>query len=403
MTASALVAHPIRELVDRVLALQDDAALFGPDVSANEAFAYARDKSFAAVRVVKNKLETTPALVASVSGLNSLANGVQAVYNELTAFISNKNTGHLSNAGGHTDSAIWPFMWAFGSEGDAADGLKNAAGAVDSLASDVASSFKGLVEQRESLAATIAALTKDVAAQAEKVTELNAVLAAQKAEAGSVNATVQAQYLKEEADRTVAFKAGMEGMRGDFDTLRTGMIGNAAAALASLEKSKADASKIVGVVGNIGVTGNYQKIANDENKAAGVWRVITLVFFGFGIALATATFVEFWKEPVTTNSWSIAIRLLYAIALAAPAWYTAKEAARHRTNSDRARQTELELASIGPFIELLPQDKKDAIREEMTKRYFGKEIEVHENAPLVTGKDIASVANKAIDALSKNK
>jgi len=97
MTASALVAHPIRELVDRVLALQDDAALFGPDVSANEAFAYARDKSFAAVRVVKNKLETTPALVASVSGLNSLANGVQAVYNELTAFISNKNTGHLSN------------------------------------------------------------------------------------------------------------------------------------------------------------------------------------------------------------------------------------------------------------------------------------------------------------------
>ena len=39
----------------------------------------------------------------------------------------------------------------------------------------------------------------------------------------------------------------------------------------------------------------------------------------------------------------------------------------------------------------------------MTKLYFGKEVEAHENSPIVTGKDIASVANAAIAALSKGK
>jgi hypothetical protein len=56
---------------------------------------------------------------------------------------------------------------------------------------------------------------------------------------------------------------------------------------------------------------------------------------------------------------------------------------RHRTNSDRARQTELELASVGPFIELLPEEKKIQIREELTKQYFGKSVEPHTiNSPM---------------------
>jgi len=138
------------------------------------------------------------------------------------------------------------------------------------------------------------------------------------------------------------------------------------------------------VVGNIGVTGNYQRIANEESSSANFWRWATVIFFVGGVTLAGATFVRFWGEPITPESiWSISIRLLYAIAITAPAWYTARESARHRTNSDRARQTELELASLGPFIELLPPERKIAIREEMTKLYFGREIYAHTaKAPL---------------------
>ncbi|MBK1439679.1 hypothetical protein JHJ32_06765 [Parapedobacter sp. ISTM3] len=38
---------------------------------------------------------------------------------------------------------------------------------------------------------------------------------------------------------------------------------------------------------------------------------------------------------------------------------------------------ELELASIGPFIELLPEAKKEAIKEELVKKYFGQQASIH--------------------------
>lgn len=66
------------------------------------------------------------------------------------------------------------------------------------------------------------------------------------------------------------------------------------------------------------------------------------------------------------------------MAVALPALYTARESARHRTNADRARQRELELTTLGPFIELLPNDKKAEIRDRLTDRYFGGEVEPHE-------------------------
>ena len=231
---------------------------------------------------------------------------------------------------------------------------------------------------------------------------MTTTIATQKADAATISAVLQQAYAKEATDREAAFHRNELAMRDQFDELRSDMDGKAKAALASLEKSKNDAAQLAGVVGNIGVTGNYQEIANKEDKAAGKWRLMTLVFFGFGIALAVGTFIEFWKEPVTAqNAWAVAIRLLYAIALAAPAWYTAKESARHRTNSDRARQRELELASLGPFIELLPQPKKEEIRERMTKLYFGKEVEEHQSSPPIDSKDLKDVMIELIKAIKK--
>ena len=164
---------------------------------------------------------------------------------------------------------------------------------------------------------------------------------------------------------------------------------------------KAEAERIVQVVGNIGVTGNYQNIANNESKHANFWRWATIFIFGVGIIIAASTFVKYWNTPINQeNGWSIFIRLLYAIAITAPAWYTAKESARHRTNADRARQTELELASLGPFIALMPNEKQIEIREKLTPSYFGKEVKEHtQNSPI----DLEKVKDVALDVVKEFK
>jgi len=82
---------------------------------------------------------------------------------------------------------------------------------------------------------------------------------------------------------------------------------------------------------------------------------------------------------------AIAVRLLYALAIAAPAFYTARESARHRTNADRARQTELELASLGPFIELMKEQDKEEIRKSLIPTYFGRPVDAHEIKTVLDG------------------
>src|SRR3546814_16446078 len=107
--------------------------------------------------------------------------------------------------------------------------------------------------------------------------------------------------------------------------------------------------------------------------------------------MAGFTFYKFYHEPVSSsNTLAIAVRLLYALAVASPAFYTARESARHRTNADRARQTELELASLGPFIDLLNDDDKDAIRKYMISTYFGRHVDAPDDRKrVVSGKSVS--------------
>jgi hypothetical protein len=156
------------------------------------------------------------------------------------------------------------------------------------------------------------------------------------------------------------------------------------------------------VVGNIGVTGNYQKIAQSETATANVWRWVTIGFFAVGVVLALSSFlIHIFQAQSTENFWTFAIRFVTALAIASPALYTARESARHRTMADRARQRELELASLGPFIELLPEPMKEQIRSKLVERYFGNDVEQHEIKTPIDPKDLFNLAGRAVDSLAK--
>ncbi|MHB1099307.1 MAG: hypothetical protein ACYCZR_07100 [Burkholderiales bacterium] len=206
-------------------------------------------------------------------------------------------------------------------------------------------------------------------------------------------AKLEQVFAEKETARAAIFDVSLDELRKDFKTFEGQSKTESKSLIAELEDQKSKAARIVQVVGNIGVTGNYQQIANAESNQANFWRWVTVGIFAAGITVAGATFIKFWGQPFTPeNAWSVAIRLLYAIAITAPAWYTAKESARHRTNADRARQKELELASIGPFIELMPEEKKVEIREQLTHCYFGKDVEPHDVKQPIDAKLVKDMA-----------
>lgn len=64
---------------------------------------------------------------------------------------------------------------------------------------------------------------------------------------------------------------------------------------------------------------------------------------------------------------------------------------------------ELELASLGPFIELLPPDKKEDIRTKLTEKFFGQpEISEDDEGP-VSSSALLKVIEKSLTLLVKNK
>lgn len=383
MTLSGYRDHPLRSTIKRILDMQSAPEFADPLVSDNETMAFERDRIFALAEVIQSLLDQTPPLLASFQGLSVLQGNLQAPLNELTAFLSNKNTSHISNAAAQMDQTVQPHLWGFAPQFHTVS-ASVIPEILSAQANTARESIRQLVLEKDSLASQFQALAARADEYAVRLEVLTDGAAKERAEAAAAVAKLDESFSRSERERATAFEANIEAFREKFETLETQSQTDSRALLAALEAHKENAARIVQVVGNIGVTGNYQQIAKSESDRADFWRWVTLIIFAAGIAVAGATFVKLWAHPLDVESaWSVAIRLLYAIAITAPAWYTAKESARHRTNADRARQTELELASIGPFIELMPDEKKHEIREILVKSYFGRPADAHTiNSPL---------------------
>jgi hypothetical protein len=378
MTFSAYKDHPIRALIAQLLDFQGREEFADPVVADNEAAAFARDKVFAIAKLVSGLLEQTPATLASTAALSNLQANLQPPISELSAFASNKNIGHIANAAAQCEQNVLPLLWGLPQQ-VASLGEPSLATLVQKQAEASLQTLQLLVQQRDALATSLREGQAKAESLSARFDTLQEATTRDRAEAAAAVANLQKEFAEKEIERSAAFEAASLGYRQDYDALRTTVASKADGALDDLEEQRKKAARIVQVVGNIGVTGNYQQIANSESAQANFWRWITVAVFGAGISVAAATFIKFWNQPFSTeNTWSVVIRLLYAIAITAPAWYTARESARHRTNSDRARQTELELASIGPFIELMPEEKKVEIREALTKSYFGRPVDAHD-------------------------
>lgn len=138
-----------------------------------------------------------------------------------------------------------------------------------------------------------------------------------------------------------------------------------------LEGKLVEAKKIVNVVGNVGVTGNFQQIANEHKKTADAWRIVAI---GFMSILSGLLIYTIWDiSHGQTFDWiKSLIRIGAAAALSYPATYASRESSKHRNLEFFNRRNELELASIEPFIELLSDDKKQDIKEKLVEKYFGK-------------------------------
>lgn len=378
MAHKTLKDHAISASLARLHELLQDEALQTPAIAADETAQFNRDKIQNITKGLRSLVAQSPATMVSETALIQMNANLQSPINELTAFVANKNVAHLANAVAHLDQNVLSYTWGFLPKFNPLS--KTEAGEIiDSLQERSRQSIVQVDAQKEQLASAIARLNDALQAQDVRLNEQKEAHANLKSEMAASLSNLETSFNRAQLQRDSDFatlmaesKARLAESDSSFKTQASGII-------EALESHKANAARIVQVVGDIGVTGNYQNIANNETSQANLWRWITISLFACGLLMAGVTFFKFYHEPVTgTNTLAIAVRLLYALAIAAPAFYTARESARHRTNADRARQTELELASLGPFIELMNEQDKEEIRKSLIPTYFGRPVDAHE-------------------------
>jgi D-ribose pyranose/furanose isomerase RbsD len=340
-------------------------------------------------RYIKDKINLTNPILVQEADLTNIASQIEECTIQINNFIGNNNVGHITNATNNLNSAITRIRHLpiplskndFDFSKSVAQYQQTVQTAYESLKGQQEKLAKDLEEVQKNIESKQAVIKKLEQQLSEKQTEIQNVLIRYNNEfdtfKSSANNTVESDRKKFnenietdrksfkdsiDADRDIYTKA-YENQKAYFDTEASNIISN-------LEQKLAEANKIVNIVGNVGVTGNYQKIANQHNKSANFFRWVALGFMIVMSGLLIYSIIELSNSDF--NLYKSLVRILAAAVLTYPAIYAARESTRHRALETQNRNIELELASIGPFIELLPEDKKQSIKEGLVEKYFGK-------------------------------
>ena len=124
------------------------------------------------------------------------------------------------------------------------------------------------------------------------------------------------------------------------------------------------------VIGNTGMVGGYQHVANSERKSAVIWKCVTVVSM---IGLVVFGVLAFVGTEAADFSWSkLGGRVFAAATIGILAAFAARQSAWHDDRERYNRRMELELASIDPYLANLPKDIQDKVKEVLAERFFGQ-------------------------------
>ena len=169
---------------------------------------------------------------------------------------------------------------------------------------------------------------------------------------------------------------------------------SAVAILDQIEQHKMDVEKLVGVIGNLGVTSGHLKAANHARIMAWIWQGVTVLAMGGLIFVAAKVFLPLMQGSFTWESF--AGRVFLSLTVGVLAAYAAAQADKYLEVERKNRKLALELEAIGPFLATLPADKQEQFRLDMGNRSFGR----NENGSACT--DERSPAS-VLDILMKSK
>jgi len=404
--------HTVQTRLNSLFKLRENSKLDPSNSALDPTHQWALERVFSVAREAQLTIEKLGREELNLAALDGISASIHQITSELNAYLANNNTAHLNNARNQVESSVLvnvkrllPIGFPVHPQTEAAlERYKANFSRTKTRFEKEQKELRAEAEQlRSNLAeqnAMLASAQKEVSAtRAENEALLSDLRQADISRVEAANSEAKEALVKREQSLGTFLTRQKSKVSSTLDKLHA----DGSDTLQSLRNKRDEASQLVQSVGDLLTTGTYADRASKETAKADQFRYITISLFGIGLLIIISNYLvyaigsAFVDGMSLAESWqSLLVRVTTGAAVTIPAFYTARESARHRTNADIAKQRELELTTLGPFIELLPDAQKAAIRDRLTDRYFGNDVPAHE---IKMSSDAEAVAQVLKDTL----
>jgi len=326
--------------------------------------------------------------------LDNIGSALQAVTQEVQNFIANGSIGHIVNANSHGDTALTHLAQInvqlttedFMAAKEAAESYRVGLEKALSVVTGTASQLSGEIE---SLRTRITELSTELTAERTRLSTTVSDFQTQFSTAQELRSSTFTTDLKERQERLnllfTEFTQKLGEQNTEFtnqrdeiaklhqielDKLKEQFVDKSTKLHEEILIRKAEVEKLVGVIGNLGVTSGYLQTANEAKKTVRIWQLITV---GAMLALILIAYESFLPTIVAGFTWSgFAGRVFVTLTVGALAAYAGTQADKYQKVERYNRRLALELAAIGPFIAPLSEDKQADFRIKVGDRSFGQ-------------------------------
>lgn len=161
--------------------------------------------------------------------------------------------------------------------------------------------------------------------------------------------------------------------------------------LTAMREHEEQSRKVLSAVGVNATATDYGAYANAQKEAANRWRIGAVI----ALSIAAVAFLVVAGAPLfgfggNSEWWEVVLQKLGApVGAAAVGYVLIRESGQHRKEERSARQVQLTLTALEPFIANLPEKQKERIRVETARRIFAEQRDGSQAADAVAPEDEA--------------
>ena len=165
-----------------------------------------------------------------------------------------------------------------------------------------------------------------------------------------------------------------EQNKSEAEQERKSLEAAASEVLANLQNMEDHARDLVGAIGIDGTATSYGLYAKQERRTANFWRWTAAILFVLAFALFLG-FIVLERIDGGTPWQAVAIKFGGSLALLAGGGYASRESSQHRARERSAKDTELLLNALEPFIANLESDQdKENLRKDVAAKVFAARL-----------------------------